>query len=142
MTLRRSVWIGLFALVSVVTGATSPVRSDQYPVLNVAPVCRGITAQSAAPLEEGFHSVTFDECVKAEQADREAMIKEWSTFSSDDKRHCIAEATAGGESSYTDLISCLEMARDVRQLKSEASTSTKAVAARPAPVGHRQPTLH
>jgi hypothetical protein len=92
----------------------SPARSDEYPTLNVAPLCHGITNQSS--LQEGLRSVTFDECVKAEQTDRETMIKEWSTFSSDDKSHCIAEATMGGESSYTDLITCLEMARDVRAL--------------------------
>ena len=114
-------------------------RSDQYPVLNVAPLCHGIVGQSS--LQEGLGSVTFDECMKAEQADRETMIKEWSTFLSDDKTHCVKEATLGGSSSYTDLITCLEMARDVRQLKNETagSASTQAV---PAPVGHRQPTLH
>jgi hypothetical protein len=54
--------------------------------------------------------------MKAEQEDRQTMIKEWSTFSSSDRQHCIAEATMGGESSYTDLVTCLEMARDVRHL--------------------------
>jgi hypothetical protein len=44
------------------------------------------------------------------------MIKVWSTFSADDKRHCIAETIMGGKSSYTELITCLEMARDVRAL--------------------------
>ncbi len=65
--------------------------------------------------------MTFNECMKAELNDRETMIREWSTFSSDDKKHCIAEATIGGDSSYTDLITCLEMARDVRALRSAAS---------------------
>jgi hypothetical protein len=95
-----------------------PARSDEYPTLNVAPLCHGITDQST--LQEGLRSVTFDECLKAEQGDRETMIKEWPTFSSDDKRHCVAEATMGGESSYTDLLTCLEMARDVRQLNKPA----------------------
>lgn len=93
----------------------SPARTDQYPTLNVAPLCHGITQQS--DLQEGFRNVTFDECIKAEQEDREAMIKEWSTFSAAERTHCIAEATMGGESSYTDLITCLEMARDVRLMK-------------------------
>ena len=92
----------------------SPARADQYPTLNVTQVCHGITDQSE--LQEGLRSVTFDECVKAEQGDRETMIKEWSTFSSSDRTLCIAEATMGGESSYTDLLTCLEMARDVRAL--------------------------
>jgi hypothetical protein len=97
---------------------TSPAQSDDYPTLNVAPLCHGITNQST--LQEGLRNVTFDECIKAEQGDREMMIKEWSTFSSDDKSHCVAEATMGGESSYTDLLTCLEMARDVRGLRVQA----------------------
>jgi hypothetical protein len=141
MTPFRGMWIGALTIVAVAMGMPSSARSDEYPVLNVTPLCEGITAQSAAPLQEGFHSVTVHECVKAEQADRETMIKEWSTFSSDDKKHCIAEATMGGESSYTELVTCLEMARDVRQLKSEtaSSASTQTV---PGPAGHRQPKLH
>jgi hypothetical protein len=66
------------------------------------------------------------------------MIKEWSTFSSSDRTHCIAEATMGGSSSYTDLLTCLEMAR-VRPLKSETASSSAPTHAVPAPVGHRQP---
>jgi hypothetical protein len=47
----------------------------------------------------------------------------------------------GGESSYTELLTCLEMARDVRALHSEAQkpTAPAAPAARPAPPGHAQP---
>jgi hypothetical protein len=101
-----------------------PARSDDYPTLNVAPVCHGITNQS--DLQAGFREVSFDQCVKAEQVDRETMIKEWSTFSAEDRRHCIAEATMGGESSYTDLLTCLEMARDVRALHKEAGDQKQA----------------
>ncbi len=61
--------------------------------------------------------------MKDEQDDRNEMIKEWPTFSASDKRHCIAEATMGGESSYTDLVTCLEMARDVRTLPKAAPSS-------------------
>ena len=112
-------------------------RSDQYPVLDVAPVCHGIANQS--DLEAGLRDTNFDQCMKGEQADREAMIKEWSTFSSDDKKHCIAETTMGGEASYTDLVTCMEMARDVRKLHSDAnSLSEQNIPS--APVGHRQPT--
>jgi hypothetical protein len=108
----------------------APARSDEYPTLDVKPLCRGITNQSS--LQEGLRSVTFDECLKAEQTDRDTMIKEWSSFSADDKRHCIAEATMGGESSYTDLLTCLEMARDVRALHKEASQTPQQDTSQPA----------
>src|SRR5262249_19179645 len=50
-------------------------------------------------------------------------------------------AKTGGESSYTELITCMEMARDVRKLHSEADNSTGSIPEElPAPVDHRQPT--
>ena len=127
------------AILASLAFSVSPTRSDKYPTLNVAPVCHGIVEQS--DLEAGLRQTNFDQCLQAEQADRETMIKEWPQFSADDRRHCIAETTMGGESSYTELLTCLEMARDVRKLHSEAaSSSAPAQQVPPAPVGHRQPT--
>src|SRR5262249_9522913 len=138
--MMRPYMVAMVVLVAF-SSSTSPARSDQYPVLNVAPLCHGLTDRSN--LQLGLRDVSFDECMKAEHADRESIIKEWSTFSADDKRHCIAEATMGGESSYTDLLTCLEMARDVRKLhedqKGSGSSSASAQQGPSAPVGHRQP---
>jgi hypothetical protein len=97
--------------------ASWPARADDVPTLNVQPLCRGIISQGDSQLQAGDRSVTLDECLNAEQVDRETIRKEWPTFSPSDKIHCTAEATMGGESSYTDLLTCLEMARDVRRLK-------------------------
>jgi hypothetical protein len=117
--------------------SVSAARSDQYPTLNTTQVCHGITEQS--DLEAGLRQTSFDQCMKEEQAVRDTMTKEWADFSSDDKRHCVAEATMGGDSSYTELLTCLEMARDVRELhKQPNSLSEQNIP--PAPVGHRQPT--
>jgi hypothetical protein len=56
------------------------------------------------------------------------MIKEWTSFSADDRTHCTAEAKMGGESSYTDLLTCLEMARDVRALNKPSQSDKSAEA--------------
>src|SRR6516162_2535250 len=91
-------------------------------------------------LEAGFQQTSFQQCVQSEQAVRDEIKKEWSTFSTADKTHCVALAKTGGESSYTELITCMEMARDVRKLHSEADKSSAPVPqGLPAPVGHRQP---
>jgi hypothetical protein len=71
-------------------------------------------------LEVGLQRTSFERCVQSEQAVREDLKKEWSTFSTADKSHCVALAKTGGESSYTELITCMEMARDVRKLHSQA----------------------
>ena len=118
----------------------SPARSDDIPTLDVNPVCHGIAMQGE--LEAGLQQTSFQQCVQSEQATREQIKKEWSTFTTADKSHCVALAKTGGESSYTELITCMEMARDVRKLHAEADKSSAAVPeGLPAPVGHRQPTL-
>src|SRR5215472_9351516 len=116
-----------------------PAISDDIPTLDVHPVCRGIASQSE--LEVGLQQTNFEQCLQSEQAVREELKKEWSTFSTADKTHCVALAKTGGESSYTELITCMEMARDVRKLHSEANNPSAPVPeGLSAPVGHRQPT--
>jgi hypothetical protein len=95
--------------------AVSTARSQSIPNLNVKPVCRGIAQQARDPSETGGPDLTFAACVKNEQAMRQKLAGEWPTFSRSEKTNCIGEQMAG-MASYTDLVSCLEMARDARQL--------------------------
>ena len=114
-----------------------PARSDDIPTLDVNPVCRGIATQGE--LEVGLQQTSFQQCVQSEHAVREQIKKEWPTFSTADKTHCVALAKTGGESSYTELITCMEMARDVRKLHENANSLPEQNIPS-APVGHRQPT--
>jgi hypothetical protein len=109
----------LMTCVSVVLliTAISAARSDQIPVLNVQQVCRGIAQQGMDPSETGGPDLAMAQCMASEQEVRGELVKAWSTFGSADKQHCTREATMGGEASYTDLITCLEMARDVRKMR-------------------------
>ena len=84
-------------------------RSDDIPTLDVNPVCRGIASQGE--LEAGLQQTSFQQCVQSEQSVRDEIKKEWSTFSPADKTHCVALSKTGGELSYTELITCMEMAR-------------------------------
>ena len=102
-----------------------PAKSDEIPTLDVMPLCRGIISQGDAPLQAGDRAVTMEECLKAEQHGSRNNKKEWPQFSALDKQHCVAEAKMGGESSYTELLTCLEMARDVRQMKLQPAGSDK-----------------
>jgi hypothetical protein len=113
------------ALTSMALTLPSRATADDVPVLDIKPVCRGIADQSAEPGETGGPDLAFEQCVQSEQQVRKDLIKEWPTFSTDDRGHCVKEATMGGEASYTDLITCLEMARDVKELNSPKKTSNK-----------------
>jgi hypothetical protein len=103
-------------------------RSDDIPTLDVRPVCHGIASQSG--LEVGLQQTSLEQCVQSEQAVREQLKKEWSTFSTADKSHCVALAKTGGESSYTELVTCMEMSRDVRALRSAEAASSRAATTR------------
>jgi len=107
-------------------------RSDDVPTLDVNPVCHGIAMQGE--LEAGLQQTSFQQCVQSEQAVRDEIKKEWSTFTTPDKTHCVALAKTGGESSYTELITCMEMARDVRKLHQDQQKGSDTSSA-PVPVG-------
>jgi hypothetical protein len=64
--------------------------------------------------------------VKSEQEVLGQLKKEWSTFSAADKQNCVTLAKTGGESSNTELLTCLKMARYVRALRSPATTGSGA----------------
>ena len=53
-------------------------------------------------------------------------MKIWKSFDASDRTHCTSELTMGGESSYTELFTCLEMARDVRKLHEETAVARAA----------------
>ena len=107
--------------IATIAPSTLSARSDGIPTLDIRPVCRGIASQSADPgIGQGGQAETFQRCVESEQAVREEIKKKWPAFSAADKQHCVTLAKTGGESSNTELLTCLEMARDVRILRSTA----------------------
>jgi hypothetical protein len=114
--------------IAVTLSASLAARSDEIPTLDVRPVCHGIASQSGDPADVGLQT-TFEQCVQSEQDVREQLKKVWSSFSAADKQHCVTLAKTGGESSNTELLTCLEMARDVRAIRSSATTSRTADAA-------------
>jgi hypothetical protein len=115
--------------------------ADSVPVLNVEQVCQGIAQQGGVSFHDTDIADEKKNCLDSEQAVRDEIVKQWSSFSPPDKTACTNESRMGGDSSYTELLTCLEMARDVRTMRSESgtSTATQPLRALPAPVGHAQP---
>ena len=69
---------------------------------------------------------TKKDCVNSEQRIRNQLMTAWERFDAADRAHCVTELEMGGESSYTELITCLEMARDVRKLHQQTVASRSA----------------
>ena len=114
--------------------------SDSVPVLNVEKVCQGIAQQGGVSFHDTDIAEEKKNCLDSEQAVRDELVKQWSSFSPPDKAACTNESKMGGESSYTELLTCLEMARDVRTMRSESDkAAAPAPRVLPAPPGHAQP---
>ena len=112
--------------------------ADSVPTLNVEQVCQGIAQQGGVSFHDTDIAEEKKNCLDSEQATRDELVKQWSSFSPADKTACTNESKMGGESSYTELLTCLEMARDVRNMRNEANAPAPSNVP-PAPVGHRQP---
>jgi hypothetical protein len=81
--------------------------ADRVPTFNVEPICRDV-ASRAAPIG------TMDTCMKTEEAARAQLMREWSQFAPADKSHCLQLSTLGGEPTYTELLTCLELDTEAR----------------------------
>ena len=79
---------------------------QRLPVFDVRPECRA--GASVMPVQK---------CLEDEQNARADLERKWSGFADADRGHCIREASAGGSPSYVDLLTCLELTRDARQLE-------------------------
>jgi hypothetical protein len=114
--------------------------ADSVPTLNVDQVCEGIAKQGGVTFHDPQIAQEKKDCLDSEQAIRDELAKRWGSFSADDRVACTNEARMGGESSYTELLTCLEMARDVRAMREEGeSPSLQTQDIVPAPPGHAQP---
>ncbi len=107
--------------------------ADSVPDLNVEQVCEGIAKQGGVTFRDPAIAQEKKNCVDSEQVVRAELAKQWSTFAPADKTSCVNESRMGGESSYTELLTCLEMARDVRNMRLEAEGKIKGKAAAPPP---------
>jgi hypothetical protein len=91
----------------------STVAADEVPKFDVAPSCRagekvGINATNVN---------AFAACMQKEKQARDQLEANWAKFTQEDKARCIATCKCGGLTpSYVELLTCLEMANDVRRL--------------------------
>ena len=83
------------------------------PRLNVGPTCR--------PIDRADKTIQIDteRCLKSENDAREQLVRQWTDFPAADRSLCIQTATLTSMASYVDLLTCLEMKRDVAKLPAD-----------------------
>jgi hypothetical protein len=86
------------------------LAADGVPTLNVEPFCREV-AKRAAPVGD------VNVCLRQEREARDQLVKEWAQFPAADRAYCQHLHTVGGDPTYTELLTCLELQRDAGNLR-------------------------
>jgi len=89
----------LFASLPLIAAA------DSVPKFDVARSCT----------YEGGSKDVVAKCVEDEMAARDELQPLWIQSSAADRASCVREASLDGSPSYVELLTCLEMARDVKK---------------------------
>jgi hypothetical protein len=107
---------------AAMTASVALAAFDAVPNFNVEPSCRAAAQQASSP---DYIAV----CRNSEQRARDQIQQQWPQANAADKAQCVPAATVGGSPTYTELLTCLEMARDLRQMhgKGQPTTTGQAV---------------
>jgi len=87
--------------------------ADGVPKFDVRPSCEG--AARANYMAQG--NERLESCIASEHSTRDQLDKSWASFPADDRSNCVA-AMHNFNPTYTELATCLEMKRDLRNMKS------------------------
>jgi hypothetical protein len=87
------------------------------PNIDIRDTCQA----RAAALDPAKIAETYDGCVKSQLSYRDDIAKQWTEFTTADRALCINPRVY--MPSYVEWITCLEMQRDVRNLKRQRTTS-------------------
>jgi hypothetical protein len=87
-------------------------RADSPPKLDVVPSCE---AAARGAITAGRDK---DACLSDEQTAQNALAENWSKYDAVDKTQCVGNVKTGGPASYVELLSCLEIMRDAKTIRS------------------------
>ena len=98
---------------------TRAAVADGVPSWDVTASCRAAAsiAFRQTPIER------LNSCLATEQRTREELNKNWSTFPAADRIACVKSLTFSP--TYTELVTCLEMRRDVKNPNGSKPPDTK-----------------
>ena len=106
----------LIALLTLAGTAHAAPSVATVPNYNIKAACRALSLIPEARTIDRTQADASAHCEEAEQQTRDELATEWSQFAAADRAMCIGVSSAGSVNPvYTELMTCLEMARDSAQ---------------------------
>lgn len=109
----------LLSLALLGTPLLTPV-SDRFPQLNVEALCKGRSA--ADKFMKLPESQSVADCVRDETDARQRLGPVWGSASLSIRARCQSEAAELGTRSYLDLLTCIQMAEDIKSQSTPSPT--------------------
>lgn len=107
--MTRLIVLAAIAAATLFTQSLSAV-ADEVPTLDVRTSCR-----AAAQAYPGGGGNTA--CLADEQKARDTLVSQWTQFAPESRMRCTKMVTnIAGAQSYVELLSCLQVAKDVKTL--------------------------
>lgn len=97
----------------ILTASHLLLAVHDVPKLNVEPSCR-----AAAEASVGENRDT-NACLRDENQARDKLHQQWDSFSGPEQARCLRLSTLGGLPSYVELLTCLQMAQDLKREPAE-----------------------
>lgn len=99
-------------LVALLLGLPAAIaHADSPPKLNVSPSC---DAAARGAISAGRDK---DACLADERTAESVLNQNWPKYNATDKTQCIGNVKTGGPASYVELLSCLEIMRDAKEIR-------------------------
>ena len=80
--------------------------ADEMPKFSVGKIC--------------LAAANKDQCLRDEQGAEAQLVAQWPQFAAADRATCSKTAEIGGMPSYVELLTCLQLARNVKNLPKDA----------------------
>jgi hypothetical protein len=125
--LRINAALVLTASLLLAGTAQGATRGATVPQFNISSACDALARIPEARMVDTTQPDSTKHCVEAESEARDQLIKQWSQFNAADRNMCVGVSSAGSvDPVYTELMTCLEMARDSRQLTDRTAQAAPA----------------
>jgi len=105
----------MFIFAPLLLGSHLLAVADSVPVFDIKKSCQGRN------IEAVFGRRNSNACIQSEEAARDQLKKSWGEFPAKDKVGCVATAKIGGSPSYIEVITCLEINRDLDKMRATSS---------------------
>jgi hypothetical protein len=99
------------AVASLLLGLQVAAAADGPPKLDLAQTCDAVARFSLVAGRDK------EACLEDEHTAESTLAQNWSKYNAVDKTQCIGNVKTGGPASYVELLSCLEIMRDAKEIR-------------------------